>query len=212
MKSNCVILLFLTLITSPVISQINAITDTGQEVLLFPNGSWKSKDEIKKSWDIKLDTIIAHKSSDSNFLVKGNKINYGIWLNPKKWKFSKNETDNSPSEYNFVLIGQDAYAIIIAERIEIPLNTLKDIALKNAKKASPDAKIVSEDVRKINGLIVNCMEFEGTISGIKFSYFNYYYSGPAGSIQFISYTSNNLFDNYKKEFEILLNGLVILNN
>ena len=211
MKSNYVVLFFLVLITFPAISQINAVTETGEEVLLFANGTWKPINEIKKSWDIKVDTIIAHKSSDSNFLLKGNKINYGIWLNPKKWKFKKNESDDSPSEYNFVLIGEDAYAIIIAEGIEIPLNTLKDIALKNAKKASPDAKIVSEDVRKVNGLLVNCMEFEGTISGIKFSYFNYYYSGPAGSIQFLSYTSNSLFDRYKKEFETLLNGLVILN-
>jgi hypothetical protein len=49
---------------------------------------------------------------------------------------------------------------------------------------------------------------DGTMKGIKFTYFGYYYSNAEGTVQFITYTSQNLLDKYKESIEELLNGLV----
>ena len=50
---------------------------------------------------------------------------------------------------------------------------------------------------------------DGTIQGIKFSYFGYYYSDKSGSTQLLAYTASNLADKYKIEIENFLNGLSI---
>ncbi len=211
MKNTTILFIFLLVNSISLFSQTSAVTDKGEEVILYDNGTWTYKNpDTKSSWNTRIDTVIMNKDASSSFLVKGEKFNYGIWLNPKKWKFKKSDGSDGPTELKFSLIGEDAYAMIVAERIEVPMNDLKELAFKNALKVSPDVRIVYEDIRKINGLLVNCMEMEGTISGIKFSYFSYYYSSPSGTIQFVSYTSQNLLKKYKPELEKLLNGLVVL--
>ena len=52
------------------------------------------------------------------------------------------------------------------------------------------------------------MQMDGTIQGIKFTYYGYYFSSPNGTIQLLTYTSSNLLNEYKKEFEDFLNGFV----
>jgi hypothetical protein len=49
----------------------------------------------------------------------------------------------------------------------------------------------------------------GTIQGVKFVYFGYYFTSENGTIQFLAFTSNTLLERYKKNMENLINGLVI---
>ena len=53
------------------------------------------------------------------------------------------------------------------------------------------------------------MQMGGTAKGIPFVFLGYYYSGKEGSIQVITFTADNLFDEYRKEFEEFLNGFEI---
>jgi len=190
-------------------SQVNAVTENGEQVVLYKDGTWKSL-ENKSGWETRLDTLKFVKSSSSTFLVKSARVNYGIWINPKKWQFKKGQSTDGPSEYNFTLIGQDAYAIMISERTQIPLNSLKEIALSNAKRAAPDVKLIKEEIRNINGKNVCFLQMEGTIKGVNFIYYGYYYSDENGTIQFVAFTSKNLFPKYQSEMEQLLNGFVVL--
>ena len=48
----------------------------------------------------------------------------------------------------------------------------------------------------------------GTIKGIHFTYLGYYFSSPKGTVQFLTYTSVNLLEEYRKDLEELLNGFV----
>jgi hypothetical protein len=96
--------------------------------------------------------------------------------------------------------------MIISERISIPMDKLREIALDNARDAAPDIKVVEEQRRRVNGTDVLMMRLEGTTNGIPFTYLGYYYGGPVGTIQVITYTGQNLFDEYRKEFEEFLNG------
>jgi hypothetical protein len=101
--------------------------------------------------------------------------------------------------------------MIITEKVEIPLETLKLIALENGKAAASDLKIVKEEYRTVNGLKVLLLQLNGTMQGIKFSYYGYYFSSPNGTVQFITYTSQKLLDSYEPESEKLLNGFVEIN-
>jgi hypothetical protein len=49
----------------------------------------------------------------------------------------------------------------------------------------------------------------GSIDGIKFTYLGYYYSSEGGTIQFISYTTQSLLEEYKNDMFGLLNGFTI---
>jgi len=52
-------------------------------------------------------------------------------------------------------------------------------------------------------------KIEGTIQSIPFKYYGYYWSGKSGTVQFLTYTAQNLFDEALPDFSELLNGFVV---
>lgn len=191
-------------------AQINALTESGDTVLLYEDGSWKyAKEGQNEVSEIKINNQEFKKDSKSTFLVKSKKLNIGIWINPKKWSFKKGD-DEGAAEYNFKMKESDIYAILIAEKVEIPVINLRGIAIDNAKDVAPDIKVIHEEYRTVNGIKVLMMQMAGTLQGIKFTYFGYYYSNENGSILLLTYTGTSIFDKHKKEMELMLNGLVEL--
>ncbi len=189
-------------------AQQKAVTETGDEVILFDDGTWKYQNEkLIQPKEVKTNPKKFVKDEKSTFLLKSNNLNVGFYLNPQKWSFKKG-TSNEDAEYELQFKGEDLYGMIITEKIEIPLETLKSVALENGQLAAPDIKVVKEEFRTVNGLKVLLLQMNGTIQGIKFSYYGYYYSNSKGTVQFIIYTSQNLLDSYMPEIEKLLNGLV----
>jgi len=206
---NLILLLWLAFGT-PVFAQQNAVTETGEEVVLYDNGTWEYKSETSDRMSvIPTNPEPFIKDENSTFLLKSTKLNVGFWLDPQKWSFTK-ATDNEDAEYQLNLKGEDLYGMIITEKIQIPLETLKIAALSNAKAVSTDIQIVNEEYRNVNGLKVLQLRLDGTIEGIKYTYYGYYYSNTNGSVQVIMYTAKNLIDDYLDECETLLNGLVEL--
>jgi hypothetical protein len=199
------ITIFILLTTTSYASQ-KAITDTGEEVILNSDGTWKYTDNSKKA-----DKIIEtnkkrfKKPRDSSFLLKSTKSNSAYWINTDKWTFRK-ATNNAEAEYEFQLKGKDLYGMAVSEGVHIPVKSLTDIALSNAKGAAPDTEIVKKEYRYVNGNKVIYMEMNGTIQGIKFTYLGYYYSDASGSTQLITYTGTSLVDKYKSEINDFLNG------
>jgi len=100
--------------------------------------------------------------------------------------------------------------LLLTESIQIPIESLRFIALSNGKKVAPDLVIVKEEYRMVNGLKMLMLQMDGTIKGIQFSYYGYYYSNDKGTIQFITYTSQSKLLELKSFCEELLNGFVVL--
>ena len=209
MKST--ILTGLLLITVHLLNaQINAVTDTGDEVILYSDGTWKYLDDDNtESKEIPVNDKKFLKDIKSTFLVKSQKLNIGVWINPKIWSFTKGAVDDD-FEFEFEKKDEDLYGMLISEKMEIPLETLKSIAIENAKSAAPDVKVVKEEYRNVNGVQVLMLQMTGTIQNVKFTYFGYYYSNSNGTIQLLTYTGENLFSNYQKDIEEFLNGFVKL--
>ena len=196
--------LFFTLLSN---AQINAVTENGDEVLLYKDNTWKySNESLNETVEILRNDKPFTKEKKSSFLVKSSKTNIGVWINPKDWGFSKSKTD-SPSEFNFNHKQLDVYGMLIAEKTEVTVEALTDIAYENALEAAPDIKIVEKEYRTVNGLEVIMMKMKGTIQGIKLIYFGYYFSNAQGAFQFLTYTSQNVFNEYKNDMLHLLNGL-----
>lgn len=189
-------------------AQISAITNTGEEVVLYDDGAWQYVDPPEDT-EPELNPRKFEKNASSTFQVKSKRVDMGLWLNPKKWKFSRG-ADNEDAEYEFELKGEDLYALMITEKVSIPMLTLKGIALENARQVAPDARITKEEYRFVNGMKLLCMQMEGTIQGIRFGYLGYYYSNEGGTVQLITYTAQNLMKQYESEIEELLNGFMEL--
>jgi len=157
-------------------AQTKAVTETGDEVVLYTDGTWKYVNEegtVEK--EILINPTTYEKSKKATFLLKSKRINLGFWLNPKKWSFKKGMS-NEDAEYELQLRGEDLYGIIITEKIEIPIQAFKEMALENGREIAPDIQVVKEEYRMVNGLKVLLLQMNGTMQGIKISYYGYYFS------------------------------------
>lgn len=204
-KFLCVIFCILTLFEGLCFSQdIPAITEDGRKVLLKKDGTWKFYSASKPSQATSSGSYNKSDEATSAFKAKGDKLL--VWFNPVKWHQKKSVETDKPT---FVHKDGDVYGMVIAERFAMTPEALKGMAVRNAQKVAPDVKVVHEDNRIVNGKKVLCMKMEGTIEGVQFVYFGYYYAGKAGIVQLITYTAQNLYPEYESDMTEFLNGLVI---
>lgn len=189
-------------------SQQTAVTETGDIVILYDNGTWSylHKDTIAAD-DILINSEKFFKSDSALFLLKSTRIDMGCFLDPKKWTVEKTN-ENEAAEYEINNMGLGLYGMLITENINLPLESLANIALDNARVAAPDVTVTDKQYRYVNGLKVLMMRMTGTIQGFRFSYYGYYYSTKNGAAQFLVYSSEDIVNQNLTEIEALLNGLV----
>lgn len=191
-------------------AQKKAVTEIGEEVILFNDGTWEYQNqEDFMATEIPTNPYKFQKDEESSFLLKSNRLNIGFWLDPKRWSFKKSAS-NIDSEYDFEMKDEDLYGMVITEKIEVPLQTLKILATENFREVAPDMKVVKEEYRDVNGLKVLLLQMNGTMQGVKISYYGYYFSSISGTVQFVTFSSQNLMESLELESEKLLNGLVEL--
>lgn len=205
MKKTFIPILLLMLFQAPLhaADSIQATTQDGKKVVLYPDGTWKYV-ELKATAEAGARVFL--KSPDAVKQVSGSVQNFKISINEDKW--AQKESDD-PNKLSFGFKKGDAYGLMISERIGMPLASLKKIAISNAQKAAPDLKVVLEEKRTVNGVEILCMQMDGTIDDIPFTYLGYYYTDKNGSLQLLTYTGQNLFEEYKPELNEFLNGLQI---
>lgn len=190
-------------------AQKKAVTEDGEEVILNDDGTWSyaSATDEDPETVIPINPNLFKKPENAAFLLKSQNVNLGFWLDSKKWTVKKGQ-NNEDAEFELRSKKGDIYAMVISESIDIPLTNLKAVALENARSVASDLTLVNEEFRNVNGIQVLCLQMDGTLSGIKFSYFGYYYSNENGTVQFITYSSQKVMRDNKLECEELLNGLV----
>jgi hypothetical protein len=214
MKKNLFLLLLITACYYTCCAQTKAVTDVGDEVLLYPNGTWKYADgrthASSSSDSVAINPGTFTKNKLATFLVKSTKTNVGFYLNPAEWVFEKGAPTEA-IEYRFKpKISTDLYAMAITEKIEVPVENLPEVVLTNAQKKVTDVEMVKKEFRMVNGKKILCLQYHGTVSGIKFVWMGYYYSSAAGTVQLVGATSENLFANSYRILENFLNGIIVL--
>lgn len=201
--------LFLT-ITTLCSGQQMGVTDTGDKVILYSDGRWvyAEKDSIHTD-DIPTNSKSFKKDKSADFLLKSTRTTAGFWLNPKAWTYTTPE-EGAAAEYELDHKNGSLYALVITEHLDLPLTSLGNIALQNAREAAPDVKVTQKEYRTVNGIKVLMMRMVGTIQDIRFSYFGYYYTNHGISVQYLVYSSETFMEDNLSAVEDLLNGLVDL--
>lgn len=203
-----VIVLALLFCSFTVQAQIQAITNTGETVTLHENGTWEYTNKTNRSKETLVNSNKFTKHPNASFQVKSKRTNYAVFIDPTKWKFEKKSDNvNEEAEYAFNLNDGSVYAMMVTEKVGLSFELLKKAALVNASKVAPDARIVEEEYRTVNGTKMLMLQLKGTLEGLAFTYFGYYVTGDTGTVQLITFTTSKLFDEHKKEMETFLNGL-----
>jgi len=206
MKHLFIFLLFF-IFTTIAYAQIKAVTNMGDEVILYEDNTWAYAAPDTTTTDtIAVNPMVFTKSEKADFLLKSENGNIGIWLNPKEWRFEKSKL-NPEAEYQLSYKAGDLYTLVFVEEISIPLPVLGDAVIQNIKAVASEFKLVHEEYRTVNGLDVLQLEFDAKVQGMHFTYFGYYFSNEKGTTQLMSYTSEDLFEKYRDKCEELLNGL-----
>lgn len=197
----------LILLTSTIYASQKAITDTGEEVILYTDGTWEYSNKTNRPIsEITTNPNAFEKPNNSTFMLKSTINSSTFWIDPNSWSFNKAEGSDA-AEYEFHLKGSDLYAMSISEGLSMPVETLTNIALENAKNVAPDVMIIKQEYRMVNGLKVIYMEMRGTMDGFDFTYLGYYHSDKSGSTQFVTYTGSSVVEKYTTEISNFLNGL-----
>lgn len=205
-------------------AQEKAVTESGDTLIIYSDGTWDYYEnylknpggngnlpfETFRTEDIPVNENTFAKNAKATSSLKGGDGMYQVYYDPMKWKRIPAGTFNEEAENALQLIGNDAYSMLIFERIEIPMETLLGIAVENARNVAPQAKISFKEFRRVNGKKVLCGKITASVSGIDFIYYSYYYSDSRGTLQFTTFTGSNLLPEVEKDLENLLNGLVIL--
>ena len=217
-------------------SPVAAITQDGRKVFLYPDGTWKLAEQAQPQSSQAAgnnsagdnNQAMENRSGPGNPPAMGQKQNneggnnppanskvfvkapqgqFGVWIDQQKW--TQNLSNNSPIKTTFAHQGETSYAMVIAEKAHISMDALERAALSNAKKVAPDITLLFKEKRVVSGKSVVCMEMTGTVQGTSFMYYGYYYGGPEGTLQVICYTTQELFDQAKGDFDELLGSITI---
>jgi hypothetical protein len=127
---------------------------------------------------------------------------FELSYDPAKWKVG--ETKAGVTQLNHV--SGELWAKIIPERIEIEKSHFTEIVLHNAQEVDPNARVVVDTWRTVNGLQVDVLRYDATSSGMKVTFYNQMYSDSAGTVQIAGWTGTNLFDDYRRDFLELFAG------
>jgi hypothetical protein len=186
-------------------AQQYATTDEGQRVLLKDNGLWERvmAEDAPMGGPVNLS-----KSPRSRHAVKGKQIPYEIWYNHDKWTVL-GESVNSFAEYSLHHKDGDVIAAVVAERIQVDLDKLVEIALNNLKNTASEYRIVDWNTATINNHQGKLLQLNAVVQGIHFTYLIFYFSNERGSFQLMTFTSNNLFAGYQKDLMELISGFVV---
>lgn len=209
-KLPAILLLWLLFLTGAQAysQQVKATTEDGKDIILDPDGTWSYLETRESSSLSDKGLPKFFKPKSANALLRGKHVKYGLWYDRSKWILDQH-IDNISAEYELTHVEGDRYVVIIPERIQIPLETLKIAAIANAKKVAPDTQISFEENRLVNNRKLLCLKMDTIIQGIPVSFINYYYSGKAGAVQLMAYTGQNLLDEYTPDLMDLLNGFEV---
>jgi len=186
-------------------ADLKAKTGDGRAVILRDDGTWIFADKARNS----LPAGNFTKDPSSKLAYSSKRNTFSISLVPGVWK-KADTPSNEVAEVEFHDPDNDAYAMVIAERIAVPIKALRDVAIKNLRQLDPEATVVKEEQRTVNGKPMLALILQANSSGAPITFYGYYYTGDEGSFQVVTWTGQNLFKELQPELEAFLNGFEIL--
>ena len=199
---------FTLLFISQAMAQITAVTEEGKAVILFGNGTWRYLND--SLWISNTGVQYFSTPQNSTHLLTGNDPAYEIRYNAEKWKLLP-DTLYKNADFSLENNDGEVIAMVITEKMQVPLQKIKEAALDNFKKTGTEFKITEEQKLNVNGTEGLLLKIDALVDGMPFSYLNGYFSTHQGTYQLITFTAYNLFDQYRNDMMDLICGFPLVN-
>jgi len=162
-----------------------------------------------EKYDYDIPKVVVDSKSNNEKVQGGTDYKYYINYNSRKWDKVSNESINPIADLTFITKNQDTYALIMAETSKLTIQQLKASAIYYMSGVYETVNIKSIGLRNVNGKEMLCMKISIEIQGEVYKYYNYYYSGDWGTIQFIVFATNDSYEKNLNNIEELLSGLYV---
>jgi len=139
--------------------------------------------------------------------INGKLVDYSIHYDSTKW--TRDSDTMGDAEYMFAHIDGDVGAMVIAERIPLPQKTLRATVIENIKAVSSGFELLGEEPVVVTGASGFRLRFRAKIDGVDLTYSGLYCSGKDATIQLITFTGSNLFEQYREDMEDFQRGLIV---
>lgn len=153
--------------------------------------------------------VVIQKDAKATQEIKGKIIPYCLWIDPQKWDVLEKNL-NPIAEYSLSFKNGEVFAMVLPEKEKVPIAMIPDIIIQGAEaNGVKNAKVVEQETQTVNGVEVLHLKWTGEIQDMKFIYIYNIYSGDKGTIQFVAYTLEDLYNKYSDEINTFLNGFCI---
>jgi hypothetical protein len=127
-----------------------------------------------------------------------------VRYDPSKWIQAPT---SGAGRFEFSYVPGEGVAVVIAERVAMPADKVAGMALANIRKQDSGARMTLKQKRRVAGADVWFQTVEATVKGMPVTYYGYYYGGPAGTVQILTYTGRSLAAVCEQDFLEFLDGL-----
>jgi hypothetical protein len=202
-------------------SQIRAVTETGDTIFVYDNGTWSFEMEEQAPeasefdfLDVQLliDTLDTeqHFPASAKKEVKNARNQFTVKYNGSVWSRIPPATLNEDAEFAFKVKNQEIWSVVISEETPIIVDNLFRIAKKTMEdNTRSSAKILKTEIRKVNGENIFRGVLNANFSGISFIFDTYYFSNDLGSVQFVTWTSETVWNKNQDLIIDMLNGFIV---
>lgn len=218
---NLLILLVLMYVAASVTAQVKAVTEHGDTIYVYQNGTWsfdlEDNDNLlsltdKISYELQIDTVKALQkfSEDANKSISTSIGQFELKYNEKDWKRVPPGKYNEDAEFAFEHRRNDVLSVIITEQAEFDKEAIFKIALNTMEEnigAKP--KVLKTELRNVNGFDILRGVVEVEMTGVALVFDTYYYGNEKGTTQFTVWTAKSLWEKYEQAIIEFQNGLVI---
>ena len=158
------------------------------------------------------------KPQTSTKLLKGEKVDFKLWVDNHKWQIYdsndsvfidfRNMLGSQGTGLSHVLRHNSGESMAIIQ--EIHTHTDFEILHKTLSESLSKGKgnIVSEDIRKVNGSDILFIKWKEDLGTSKIVWLSYYLSNKSGHMRLAGGTTEDLIAEYESDIIDLLNGLV----
>lgn len=214
--------ILIALILTPLMTQAQtlAVTELGDTIYIYDNGTWSFEilEEMPQVSDLDylneelaietISTPFTYPKSAKKIVENKNKL-FEIQYDGTKWERIPPAQLNPDAEFAFKSKERDIWCVVISEETPIGAETLMKIAKQGMKQnTGEDVEVVKAERRTVNGIEVVRGVFKANISDISFTFDSYYYSNEEGSVQFTTWTSDRVWESDSDTILELLNGFV----
>lgn len=216
------IAIIFTLFYTTASAQIKAVTERGDTIYVYDNGTWAFSDDEEMpalndelgflSMELKFDTIatpfkvLKTAKKEINSRLEFFKIKY----DDKIWKRVPPANINPDAEIALMSKDNSLFAMVISEGMEIGMENIVKVAINNMEKVTNEkVNIIQLEHRMVNEQEVLRGVYNLSLNGMDFIFETYYFSSEKGTVQFSAWTGANIYEKNPEVLSDLLNGLII---